>query len=313
VGRRVIRIGTRASALARAQTNLVADALRAAQPGLLVEVVPISTSGDRSQHTNLPGPDWGSGVFVKELESALREGTIDLAVHSLKDVPPEPSAGLDLVAIPAREDPRDVLVTPEARGLDDLPAGARLGTSSARRAAFLRSRRPDLNFLPIRGNVDTRVRKLMAGDYDAILLAAAGLHRLGLAAGQVPHVVLDADVLPPAPGQGALGLQARADDPQVARLVAPLDDAPTAAAVAAERRLMARLEGGCRLPIGALATPGSEGRLHMLAMLASPDGAQALRDQAAGRLDQPAALADLLADRLLAAGAAALLMGATAA
>ena len=304
----MIRIGTRGSALARAQTDLVADALRAHQPGFEVEVVLISTSGDRSQHTNAPTADWGSGVFVKELEAALLSGTIDLAVHSLKDVPPRPTPGLELVAIPSREDPLDVLVTPDARRFEELAAGARVGTSSARRVAFLRAARPDLAFAPIRGNVDTRLRKLRSGEYDAVLLAQAGLRRLGLA--DVPHVVLEPEALTPAPGQGALALQARADDHRVASLVEQLNDAPTAAAVAAERRLMARLEGGCRLPIGALATPEAE-RLTLVAAIADPDGRRVLRDRGMGSVDAPEALADQITDRLLAAGAAELL-GATA-
>jgi hydroxymethylbilane synthase len=307
----VIRIGTRGSALARTQTDLVATALREQQPGsgLNVEIVLISTGGDRTQHTNAPSGDWGSGVFVKELESALLDGAIDLAVHSLKDVPPRPTPGLDLVAIPGREDPRDVLVTPDARAFERLPEGARVGTSSARRVAFLRALRPDLSFAPIRGNVDTRLRKLMNGEYDAILLAQAGLRRLGLR--DVPHVVLEPDVLTPAPGQGALALQARADDLRVASLVAALDDAPTAAAVAAERRLMARLEGGCRLPIGALATPLDD-RLDLVAAVADPDGRRVLREHASGVLDAPEALADEVAERLLAAGATDLLGATTA-
>jgi hydroxymethylbilane synthase len=183
-----------------------------------------------------------------------------------------------------------------------------VGTSSARRVAFLRAARPDLAFAPIRGNVDTRLRKLRSGEYDAILLARAGLHRLGLA--DVPHVVLEPDVLTPAPGQGALALQARADDHSVRELVAPLEDPRTAAAVRAERQLMARLEGGCRLPIGALATSEHE-RLTLLAAVADPGGQRVLRDRATGSLDSPEQLADQVADRLLAAGAADLL-GATA-
>jgi hydroxymethylbilane synthase len=305
----VIRIGTRGSALARVQTDLVATTLREHHADVEVEVVLIATSGDRTQHTNVPGADWGSGVFVKELESALLGGAIDLAVHSLKDVPPQPTPGLDLVAIPVREDPRDVLVTPDGRTFEDLDQGARVGTSSARRVAFLRAARPDLAFAPIRGNVDTRLRKLSNGEYDAILLAWAGLHRLGLA--DVPHVVLEPDLLTPAPGQGALALQARADDQTVADLVASLDDARTAAAVRAERQLMARLEGGCRLPIGALATPHAD-RLTLTAAIADPDGRRVLRDRATGALASPEALADQVADRLLAAGAAELIGAAAA-
>jgi hydroxymethylbilane synthase len=302
----LIRIGTRGSALARAQTDLVATALREHHPDVQVEVVLISTSGDRTQHTNVPSGDWGSGVFVKELEAALLAGTIDLAVHSLKDVPPQPTPGLGLVAIPGREDPRDVLVTPDARPFEALSEGARVGTSSARRVAFLRALRPDLAFAPIRGNVDTRLRKLRSGEYDAILLARAGLHRLGLSDVDVPQVVLEPDVLTPAPGQGALALQARADDHTMIELVAPLDDPRTAAAVRAERQLMARLEGGCRLPIGALATPDAD-RLTLVAAISDPEGRRVLRDCATGALDGPEALADQVADRLLAAGAADLL------
>src|SRR5204863_5385633 len=183
--------------LARAQTELVAAALR--ERGQEVEVVPITTSGDRSQTRNEIGPEWGTGVFVKELEAALLREEVDLAVHSLKDVPPEVTLGLVLAAIPVREDPADVLVTPDGRDLQQLDAGARVGTSSARRSAFLRAARPDLHFEPIRGNVETRLRKLADGDYAAIVLARAGLHRLQL---EPAYVVLDPELLPPAPGQG---------------------------------------------------------------------------------------------------------------
>ena len=195
-----IRIGTRSSALARAQTALVSAALIEAHPGLEIEVVTISTSGDRSQASNLPSADWGSGVFVKEIELALLHEEIDLAVHSLKDLPPELSADLTLAAIPVREDPLDVLVTTDGRGLGDLAPGARVGTSSARRAAFLRAPRPDLEFVPIRGNVETRLRKLGDGLYDAIVLARAGLRRLDIH--WVAYVVLEPELLPPAPGRG---------------------------------------------------------------------------------------------------------------
>ena len=294
----LVRIGTRGSVLARRQTDLVAASLRSRQLGVTVQIVPITTSGDRSQHTNAPGPDWGSGVFVKELEEALRSGAIDLAVHSLKDVPPEPTRGLVLVAFPTREDPRDVLLTADGRAFDALEQRARVGTSSARRSAFLRAARPDLTFVPIRGNVDTRVRKLRAGEYDAIVLARAGLRRLGT---DVPHVVLEPDLLPPAPGQGALAIQARADDVRVAQLVEPLDDRPTALAVRAERRLMARLDGGCRLPVGALAIPGLDGTVSLLGAVANPDGSRVSKAWVEGRLDDLDRLVDSLADRLLGA------------
>jgi hydroxymethylbilane synthase len=294
VAARVIRIGTRSSALARAQTGWVAAALIEAHPDLELEIVAISTSGDASQATNLPGPDWGTGVFVKEIELALLHEEIDLAVHSLKDLPPVQAADLTLVAIPVRDDPFDVLVTVDGRGLDDLGPGARVGTSSARRAAFLRAPRPDLHFLPIRGNVETRLRKLGEGHYDALVLARAGLRRLDL---EVGCVVLEPELLPPAPGQGALAIQARAGDRVVAEIVEPLHDPATAAAVRAERRLMVNLDGGCRLPIGALGTPRPDGELHLLGGLARDDGPVRIAD-IVGRLDAPEELADRLAERL---------------
>jgi hydroxymethylbilane synthase len=289
-----IRIGTRSSALARAQTTLISAALIEAHPELEIEVVAISTSGDRSQVTNLPSTDWGTGVFVKEIELALLHEEIDLAVHSLKDLPPVMTADLTLVAIPIREDPLDVLVTTDGRGLDDLAPGARVGTSSARRAAFLHAARPDLAFVPIRGNVETRLRKLGEGQYDAIVLARAGLRRLDL---EVACVVLEPELLPPAPGQGALAIQARAGDRATAQLVELLHDPATAAAVRAERRLMTNLEGGCRLPIGALGTPRPDGELHLLGGLARDDGSLGVAE-AVGHLDAPEELADRLADRL---------------
>jgi hydroxymethylbilane synthase len=290
----VIRIGTRSSALARAQTALVSAALIEAHAGLEIDVVTIATSGDRSQVTNLPGPDWGTGVFVKELELALLHEEIDLAVHSLKDLPPVLTADLTLAAIPVRDDPFDVLVTADGRGLDDLAPGARVGTSSARREAFLRAARPDLAFVPIRGNVETRLRKLGLGQYEAIVLARAGLRRLDL---EVACVLLEPELLPPAPGQGALAIQARAGDRTMAQLVESLHDPATAAAVRAERRLMLDLDGGCRLPIGALGTPRQDGELHLIGGLARVDGSLGMAE-AVGRLDAPEELADRLAERL---------------
>lgn len=299
MGTRVVRLGTRASALARAQTGQMARALLEAHPGLELEVVAISTSGDRSQSTNQPGPDWGSGVFVKELESALLREDIDLAVHSLKDVPPIISSELTLAAIPVREDPLDVLVTTDGRGLEDLAPGVRVGTSSARRAAFLRASRPDLHFVPIRGNVETRLRKLAEGQYEAIVLARAGLRRLEL---DPACVLLEPELLPPAPGQGALAIQSRAGDREMIALVEALHDPATAAAVRAERRLMVDLDGGCRLPIGALGTPQQDGVLHLLGGIATDDGTLSVA-AASGRLDAPEELADQLAVRLRSPGA----------
>ena len=207
--RRVVRVGTRSSALALAQTDLIVAALLNGDPDLQIVRVIVSTNGDRTQHWNAPGPDWGTGVFVKEIEAALLRDEIDLAVHSLKDVPPIVTAELTLAAIPARDDPRDVLVTADGRNLEALAPGACIGTSSARRVAFLLEQRPDLQFVPIRGNVESRLRKLREGQYDALVLARAGLRRLQI---EVPHAVLEPDLLPPAPGQGALAVQARSGD-----------------------------------------------------------------------------------------------------
>jgi len=300
VGDRLIRIGTRGSALARVQTERIVYALQEAHPDVRVDVVPITTSGDRTQHTNAPGGDWGSGVFVKEIEAALLRDEVDLAVHSLKDVPPVIPGELTLVAIPVRDDPLDVLLTPDGRPLQSLERGARVGTSSARRSAFLRSVRPDLEYVPIRGNVETRLRKLTDGEYDAIVLARAGLQRLALGP---RYVVLEPDLLPPAPGQGALAIEARAGDRDIALLVEVLHDPATGAAVRAERRLMSELEGGCRLPVGALATPRGTTNLELLGGIASPDGRQVLIDRASGPIAEPEVLADTLVSRLRATGA----------
>jgi hydroxymethylbilane synthase len=299
-----VRIGTRASALATAQTELVAGWLRQRYPTEPIEIVPITTAGDRSQASNTVGPDWGTGVFVHELEAALLDHRIDAAVHSLKDVPPTIAAELCLAATPPRADPFDVLVTTDGRTFGELTDRALIGTASARRAAFLRAARPDLRIAPIRGNVDTRLRKLQAGAYDAIVLARAGLTRLGLT---VPVTTLGRDVLPPAPGQGALAVETRADDGPLRALLAALNDAPTAAAVAAERRAMADLEGGCRLPIAALGTPTGDGELTLLVAIAAADGSRVLRAQDLGPLADPLGLATRVVDRLRAAGAAELI------
>ncbi len=294
----MIRVGTRPSPLARTQANAIAAALRDAHAGIEIELVPITTSGDRSQASNQPGQDWGTGVFVKELEAALLRDEVDLAVHSLKDLPPVLTPELTLGAIPVREDPLDVLVTEDGRGLLDLAPGARVGTSSARRSAFLRAARPDVHFVPIRGNVETRLRKVADKQFDAIVLARAGLHRLGITAS---FVVLEPELLPPAAGQGALAIQVRAGDRNLAQLIEPLHDPATAAAVRAERRLMAELDGGCRLPVGALGRPRPDGHLHLLGGLAHDDGSLSIAD-ALGRLDAPDDLADQLAERLRSPG-----------
>jgi hydroxymethylbilane synthase len=246
-GRPELRLGTRGSALAVAQSGLIADDLRAL--GATVEMVVIRTTGD----DRAPDTAWGEGAFVTALEAALLDGRIDLAVHSAKDVPTAEDPRLAIAAYPTREDPRDALVCHEpGQTLATLSAGAVIGTDSPRRAAFLRAHRPDLRTRPLHGNVDTRLRKLADGEADAIVLAVAGLARLGLA-GRITEV-LPGEVALPAPGQGALAVQVRADDPVARTLAGRLDDPATRAAVEAERAFLRASGGGCRAPIGALAT-----------------------------------------------------------
>jgi hydroxymethylbilane synthase len=302
--RLVLRVGSRASALARAQTDEVVANLAQLYPNALFEVMPIATSGDRSQSTDAPTPDWGTGVFVREIEAALMCGEIDLAVHSLKDLPPELPAQLCLAAVPRRADPWDVLVTTDGRGFDDLAEGALVGTTSTRRSAFLKAARPDLRFAPVRGNVDTRCRKLRAGQFDALVLARAGLERLSADA---RWAAIESSVLLPAPGQGALAVQTRADDRDAQRLLARLDHAATRTAVTAERRAMAELQGGCRLPVAALGTVDATDELRLQVAVAAPDGSQVLRAEGVGPTADPDGLAVRLASQLRSAGADRLL------
>ena len=252
-----LRLGTRGSLLARTQSRIVADALEKRHPGVHVELVTVKTSGDRIADRPLNDVG-GKGLFTKELEQALLAGEIDFAVHSYKDVPvtmPLVEQGnLVVAAVPAREDVRDVLVSFKAKRLEDLPQGAKLGTSSLRRRCQALAVRPDLVVLPVRGNIDTRLRKLRDGEYDAILLAAAGLRRAGLFDGS--HMsFMELDAMLPAPGQGALALQCRRDDVTTRSLLVALDDELTAECIAAERAVVAALEGDCHSPIAALAVP----------------------------------------------------------
>ena len=269
-----LRAGTRSSRLAVWQTDLVATRLRQAWPGLSVERVLITTLGDRISDVPLPRLG-GKGVFTRELEDALRAGTIDLAVHSLKDLPTAFPDGLAIGAILEREDPRDALVAASPVTIDTLPAGARVGTSSVRRRAQLLARRPDLDVRDLRGNVPTRVDRVLAGDLDAAILAVAGLTRLGLTA----HIaeVLGTDVMLPAPGQGALAVEIRADDERTGALVALLDDGDTRLATTAERALLAQLEGGCQAPVGALATFTSAGVMRLEGLVIDLDGHDGVR------------------------------------
>ena len=296
-----LRLGTRRSALARTQSEQVAQALRE-RTGREVELVEVVTTGDVSRAPL--STIGGTGVFVSALRDALLAGTVDLAVHSLKDLPTAPAPGLALAAVPPREDPRDVLVAAGGARLEDLPAGARVGTGSPRRAAQLRAARPDLEVVDVRGNVDTRLRLVSEGRMEAVVLAAAGLARLGRS-GEVSQV-LDPEVVLPAPGQGALALECRADDEAALAACALLEDPATRAAVTAERSLLAALEAGCTAPVGALARIGEDGALGLRALVASADGTTRLARSGAA---DPARAADLgrdLARELLAAGAAAL-------
>jgi len=279
----IVRIGTRASKLALAQSGMMQRRIAAALGGEPDEVAPlvhITTTGDRIQDRRLLEIG-GKALFTKEIEEALLDGRIDCAVHSMKDVPAELPPGLVIAAIPEREDPRDAFLSRGAKTLDELPKGARLGTASMRRQAQALHRRPDLEVLVLRGNVDTRLAKLEAGEADAILLAASGLNRLGL--GDLPSSLLDPIETPPAPGQGALAIETRAEDADAPWLAA-LRHEPTILAVAAERGALFALEGSCRTAIGAHAR--LEGRALLLTVEAlTPDGAKRFRRE--GRIELP--------------------------
>jgi hydroxymethylbilane synthase len=289
---KAVVIGTRGSALALAQTEQVSRALRAAHPGLQVEVRRISTRGDRI--TDRPLAELGrNGVFVSDIESALRDGSIDLAVHSAKDLPSRLAPDMRLAAFLAREDPRDVLVS-RSGPLATLPRGARVGTSSPRRAAQLVAVRPDLTLADVRGNVDTRLRRLAAGEYDALVLAGAGLVRLDRAAEITEW--LEPAVMIPAVGQGALAVEVRADAGAASELVAQLHDDTTGAAVSAERSFLAELGGDCTAVAGALAVGGPAGMLHITGMIGGEDG-RLLVGEADGSASDPT-LGAALARRL---------------
>ena len=300
-----LRIATRKSPLALWQTEHVADRLRAAHPGLQVELVPLSTRGDEILDRSLAAIG-GKGLFLKELELAMQRGEADCAVHSLKDVPMQLEPGFALPAILARADHADALVSPRFDGLDALPRGARVGTSSLRRQAQLRALRPDLQLLDLRGNVNTRLAKLDAGDYDAIVLACAGLQRLGFD-GRI-RARLDAPAWLPAPAQGAIAIECRDDDPRVAALCAALDDATTRTCVAAERAMNRALEGSCHVPVAALATLDSD-RLHLRGLVGAVADGRCVRAEATGTREAPEALGIAVAEALLTQGARALIDG----
>jgi hydroxymethylbilane synthase len=297
-----IRLGTRASPLARWQADWVAGQLRAA--GVEVELVPIATQGDQVQ-TGPIGAIGTQGVFTKEIQRALLDRRIDLAVHSLKDLPTDPVSGLCLAAVPPREAVGDALVGRGLTTFDALPQAAVLGTGSVRRRAQLWHARSDLRMEDVRGNVDTRLRKLDEGQYDALILAEAGLRRLGLA--DRISQVLPKSLILPAVGQGALGLESREDDHATRACLTPLDDPATHAAVLAERALLAALRGGCLAPVGAWGRIEQDGQLHLTAAVLSGDGRTRLTTAIAGAPVDAAALGRQAADSLLLQGAADLI------
>jgi hydroxymethylbilane synthase len=325
-----LRLGTRGSALALAQAELVASALERAEPDVEVELVPLRTSGDerrRARETGRPvgkGPAPGSGDppppgggdkarFVKEIEEALLAEEVDLAVHSAKDVPSELPEGLAIVGVPERADARDSLCSARTRddaaevagGLDELPEGGRVGTSSLRRRAQLLGARPDLDVRELRGNVDTRLTRLAEGDYDALVLAAAGLARLGRREG----VAIPIDQMTPAPGQGCLALEARKGDERAAALAGRVTDGDSLVRLTAERAVVAGLDASCRTPVGAHAEL-LDGALSVTAFVGLPDGSAWVRDSLAGDPAGAARLGGDVAGRLLAAGAADVLAAA---
>lgn len=302
----IVKLGTRGSALARWQTDHISQLLQNAWPGLETHIQVITTRGDRVLDTALPNIG-GKGVFTQELENALLEGNIDLAVHSLKDLPTENPKGLTLGAIPQRATPHDVLISKQGYTLKTLPKGAVIGTSSRRRAAQLLHQRPDLHMLDIRGNVDTRVHKALDpnGAYDAIILASAGLERLGQS--HVISEILSLEDMLPAPGQGALAVQCR-DEQESRSWLAPINHTATEIAVTAERAFLSGLGGGCALPIAAYAVVENE-RLHLRGRVTAPDGNTQIDVHLDGpvKIEAARAMGRELAQMALGKGAAALL------
>ena len=295
----LVRIATRKSALALWQANFVKAELEAAHPGLQVELVPMSTQGDKILDTPL-AKIGGKGLFVKELETAMLEGRADIAVHSMKDVPVDFPEGLMLHTICQREDPRDAFVSNSYQQLADLPQGAVVGTSSLRRQCQIKAMRPDLQIKDLRGNVNTRLAKLDAGEFDAIILASAGLIRLGFEARIASF--LDVSTSLPANGQGAVGIECRSDDLVVQQLLAPLEHQETRICVLAERAMNRKLQGGCQVPIGAFAVL-QQNELWLRGLVGQLDGSEILRSEIKGEATQAEQLGTQLAEQLLALGA----------
>ncbi|WP_233080725.1 hydroxymethylbilane synthase [Rheinheimera soli] len=295
----LVRIATRKSALALWQANFVKAELEAAHPGLQVELVPMSTQGDKILDTPL-AKIGGKGLFVKELETAMLEGRADIAVHSMKDVPVDFPEGLMLHTICQREDPRDAFVSNTYQQLADLPQGAVVGTSSLRRQCQIKAIRPDLKIKDLRGNVNTRLAKLDAGEFDAIILASAGLIRLGFE--ERIASFLDVGTSLPANGQGAVGIECRSDDLVVQQLLAPLEHQETRICVLAERAMNRKLQGGCQVPIGAFAVL-QQNELWLRGLVGQLDGSEILRSEIKGDATKAEQLGTQLAEQLLALGA----------
>jgi hydroxymethylbilane synthase len=300
---RSLRIGTRGSALAIQQTQIVVDALHAAWPDLSVDVMHIRTTGDRIQDVPL-AKIGDKGLFVKEIEEALLDGRIDWAVHSVKDLPSELPNGLSVGTLAARSDPRDALVARHGLNLATLPENAVIGTSSLRRRAQLLHWRPDLAIVPVRGNVDTRLRKLETDGLDGIVVAAAGLVRMGWE-GRISDII-PPEISLPAVGQGALGVEMRSDDEEAHTLFQPLTCTATQAAVTAERTFLARLQGGCQVPIAAWATV-DDSRLCLRGMISDIDGLTLLQGERWGLVHAPEQVGTVLAEELLQRGGEAIL------
>lgn len=298
-----VRIATRKSALALWQAEYVKARLEHFHPGLVVELVPMSTKGDKILDTPL-AKIGGKGLFVKELEQAMLEGRADIAVHSMKDVPVDFPEGLELHTICEREDPRDAFVSNQYKHISELPAGAVVGTSSLRRQCQIREARPDLVIKDLRGNVNTRLAKLDAGEYDAIILAAAGLIRLEMPERIASFVSVEESL--PANGQGAVGIECRSNDARIQGLLAPLEHAETRARVLSERAMNRRLEGGCQVPIGAYAELQQD-QLYLRGLVGAVDGSQILRAELTGDITNAEALGIELAEALLAQGADSIL------
>ncbi len=299
MSRETLRIATRKSPLAMWQADHVAASLRLLHPELAIELVGMTTKGDKILDTPL-AKIGGKGLFVKELEQGMIEGRADIAVHSMKDVPAELPEGLHLAVILEREDPRDAFVSNRFERFDDLPEGARIGTSSLRRQCQLADRRPDLKILPLRGNVNTRLRKLDQGEYDAIILAAAGLMRLGF--GERIRSRIEPEQSLPAIGQGAIGIECRSDDLRVNDLIAGLHHPDTASRVRAERSMNHRLQGGCQVPIGGYALL-EDGQLWLRGLVGTVDGSEIVRAEIRGPQTEAEVLGHTLAGEMLDHGA----------